>query len=284
MELLFKTLIDLKEPKILIRLFIPFGVGLILVALMGYGFFGLLLTSDWVLNNPMVQDFESWSLEAEQTIGAIPLIGGIILWFLGLAVTVIAGVLGIILGSYLVLIFAMIVTAFMTDTLVKAVHDLHYPHTDYHGHGSTAGMIWKITKFALLMLLIFLITIPLLFIPLINIVWFWLLGFLFFRYSLVLDVGSVILPQELFEKLNGIGNWQPTIALAVLFSLSVFPMMSFFAPVLGVLALAHYYFDQLSLQPKSPPKDEPTEEEKEAAYQAKTTSEYNPKEINSSAL
>lgn len=248
MNLLWKTLADLKEPAILIRLFIPFAAGLILVSILGYGMFGILLTSDIITQNPLVQDFEHWQEQAETTIGAIPIIGGIILWFLGFAVAIVAGVIGIILGSYLVLLFAMIITGFMTDSLVKAVHDKHYPHTEYQGHGSIADMIWKTVKFGLLMLLVFILTLPLFFIPLINIIWFWLIGFFFFRYFVVLDVGQVILPEPLFKKLSGLTNWEPTSALGILLLLNVFPMVSFFVPVLAVIALSHYYFDKLSLE------------------------------------
>jgi hypothetical protein len=256
MNLLLKTLIDLKEPAILIRLFIPFAAGLIVVSLLGYGLFGIFLTSDFITQNPMVQNFNHWEQQAENSIGAIPIVGGIILWFLGFIVAVIAGILGIILGSYLILLFAMIITGFLTETIIKAVHDKHYLHIEYTGHGSTAGTIWKIVKFGLLILLLFIITLPLLFIPLINVVWFWLLGFLFFRYSIVLDVGQVILPEALFNKLRGLTNWQPTSALAILLLLSMFPIISFFAPVLAVIALSHYYFDQLSLKPTINPKHE----------------------------
>ncbi len=247
MNLLLKTLADLTEPAILIRLFIPFAAGLIMVSLLGYGMFGLLLTSDIVTQSPMVQDFQLWQQQAETTIGAIPVIGGIILWFLGFMIVVVAGIIGVILGSYLVLLFAMIITGFMTDSLVKAVRNKHYPNTEYTGHGSVTEMIWKTVKFGFLMILLLIITLPLFFIPLINIVWFWLLGFFFFRYFLVLDVGQVILPKELFNKLSGLTNWEPTSALAILLLLSVFPIVGFFVPVLAVIALSHYYLDQLSL-------------------------------------
>jgi len=246
-DLIWKTIADLKSPKILIRLFIPFVMVLVLVSFLGYGLFGLLLTSSFVTDSAVVQDMNQWQLEAESTIGAIPLIGGLLLWFLGLVFTVIAGLIGVILGSYLVLLFAMIITGFMTDSLVKAVHDLHYPYTDYQGHGSLAGMLWKMTLFGLGMVLLLLLTLPLLFIPLVNLVWFWAIGFIFFRYALVLDVGQVILPEPLFKQLSPFTRWTPTLALAGLFSLSLFPMISFFVPIFGVIALAHYYFDQLSL-------------------------------------
>lgn len=255
LDLIWKTLYDLKSPAILIRLFIPFAVGLVLVSLLGYGVFGLFLTSGFVTESAFVQDLNQWQVQAESTIGAIPLIGGLLLWFLGLLVAVVAGLLGIILGSYLVLLFAMIVTGFMTDSLVKAVHDLHYPHTEYHGHGSLMGMTWKLVLYGLGMLLLLLLTLPMLFIPFVNVVWFWLIGFLFFRYALVLDVGQVILPETLFKKLSPLTHWPSTWALGILFTLSVIPIISFFVPVLGVIALAHYYFDQLSLMPVSQKED-----------------------------
>jgi hypothetical protein len=252
MTLFWKTLADLKEPAILWRLFVPFFAAIVLVSLLGYGVFGVLLFSDWVTQSPMVVEFSAWSHSAEQSIGSIPLIGGALLWTIGFMVTMVAGVIGFLLGSYLVLLFAMIITGFMTDSLVKAVHDKHYPHTPYRGHGSIAGMLWQLTKFGLLMLLLFLLTFPMLFIPLVNIVWFWLLGFLFFRYSLVLDVGQVILPEPLFKQVKGVGNWTSTLTLAGFFALSLLPVLALFAPVFAVIALAHYYFDILSAQPQTP--------------------------------
>lgn len=248
MHLLWKVLGDLKEPGILIRLFIPFIAGLVLVSLLGYSIFGLLLTSDMFTQSEIVRNFEYWQIQTENTIGGIPIIGRLLLWFIGLAVTVIAGVLGIILGSYLTLLFAMIITAFMTESLVKTVHQKHYSHLPYSGHGSTLGLIWKIMKYALFLLIVLLLTIPVLFIPVINIVWFWILGFLFFRYAVVLDVGQVILPADVFKEQKKFTNWSPTSALGILFALNILPLVSFFAPIFAVIALAHQYFDALALK------------------------------------
>ncbi|WP_029408282.1 EI24 domain-containing protein [Thiomicrorhabdus sp. Milos-T2] len=248
-DLLLKTLSDLKEPAILWRLFVPFVAAIILVSLMGYGLFGVFLVSDFVTQNPVVHDVGVWTDEAQQSIGAIPFIGGILIWILGTVVAVIAGVLGVLLGSYLILIFAMIITGFMTDSLVKAVHDKHYPNTDYSGHGTMLGMIWKLLVYGFLLLLLFIVTIPMLFIPLINIVWFWLLGFMFFRYSVVLDVGQVILPEKLFNEVKHMTNWSPTLAVGALFLMSTLPVVGLFIPVLAVIALSHYYFDYLSTMP-----------------------------------
>lgn len=247
MDLIWKTLLDLKQPKILVRLFVPLALGLVLVALLSYGVFGWLLTSDAVGQSSWVQAWSEWQQSLEQTLGNLPIVGGLLLWLLSMVVMLLAGAIGILLGSYLVLIFAMIITGFMTDTLVRAVRDLHYPNLAYAGHGTIWQMLAKQLKFALGILVLFIATLPLLFVPLVNVVWFWLLGFLFFRFALVLDVGMVILPQHQFEQVRPLTNWRPTSALGVLFACSLFPLVSFFAPILGVIAMAHYQFEQLAL-------------------------------------
>ncbi|BBP46877.1 hypothetical protein THMIRHAS_22500 [Thiosulfatimonas sediminis] len=245
-DLWLKTLGDLRSPKILLLMAIPFVAAIIMVSLLGYGIFGFFIFSDFITQNPMVLEMQQSMDSAEETIGSIPLIGGILLWVTGFVVTLVAGILGFLLGSYLILIFAMIITGFMTDALVKAVRDLNYPGLEYQGHGSMATMLWKIFKYALGMLLLFLVTIPMLFIPVINIVWFWLLGFMFFRYSVVLDVGMVILPQAVYEQHSSSTNWTPTGAQAGIFSLSLLPIMGLIVPVLAVIAQSHYFFDKLS--------------------------------------
>ena len=250
LDLIFKTLSDLKEPAILWRLFVPFIASIILVSLMGYGLFGVFMVSDWITANPMVVEVNTWTTEAETTIGAIPIIGAILLWIIGAVVAVVAGVLGVLLGSYLILIFAMIITGFMTDSIVKVIHDKHYPNVDYQGHGSTAGMLLMMLKFGFLLLLLLILTLPMLLIPLVNIIWFWLLGFMFFRYALVLDVGQVILPKAMYKEVEGIGNWVPTLILAAFFLLSTLPIIGLFIPVFAVIALTHYNFEYLSKMPK----------------------------------
>ncbi|MCF6346151.1 MAG: EI24 domain-containing protein [Thiomicrorhabdus sp.] len=255
LDLLLKTLSSLKEPAILWRLFIPFLASIILVSVLGYGLFGVFLFSDMVTGNPMVMDATTWTTETEQAIGAIPVVGTVLLWIATAVFAVVVGVLGFLLGSYLILLFAMIITGFMTDSIVKVIHDKHYPNVDYQGHGTMLGMLGKMLKFGLLLLLLFLLTFPMLFVPLINIIWFWLLGFLFFRYALTLDVGQVILPEKMFNEIKGLKAWSPTLVLGLLFLLSTFPLLGLFAPVFGVIALSHYYFDYLSTMTKSTDSD-----------------------------
>ncbi len=242
-DILWKTLTDLKEPKILVRLFVPLAAGLVLVSLLGYGLFGLLLAAEPL---PFVQDAEQWWQQAEVSLQSIPLIGAALVWLISAIIAVTAGVIGVLLGSYLVLLFAMIVAGFMSDTLVRVVRDRHYPGLEYAGHGTVWKMLGRLSLYGLGLLLLLLITLPVMFVPGVNVLWFWWLGFLFFRYSMVLDVGSIILPEALFEREKGLANWTPTLLLMVFYLLSVVPLLSLFAPMLAVIALAHYFFERLT--------------------------------------
>lgn len=240
LSLLWKTLLDLKHPAILWRLFLPFLISMALVSLMGYSFLALFLTGDWITQNAYVVEFNETAAQAEQWVAGIPLVGGLLVWAVTLMFTLMVGVVGLLLGSYLVLLLAMMITAFMTDSLIKAIRDIHYPAIDYQGHGNFFGLLIKMLGYGALLLLLLLLGLPLLFIPLVNIVWLWFLGFLFFRYTLMLDVGQVILSEPEFQRVRSIWLTTPTLGLMLLYSATILPLVSFFIPIIGVIFLAHW--------------------------------------------
>jgi hypothetical protein len=199
--------------------------------------------------NQQVNEVESWLL-------GVPLIGAGLVWFFTLFFGVIIGLVTLILGSYLVLLFAMFITGFLTDILIKTVRDKDYPEVVYQGHGNLWGMLFKVGGYGLGLLLLFILTLPILLIPLVNIVWFWLLGFLFFRYVMVLDVGQVLLSAAQHQTSKSFQNWTPTLTLGLLYSLTLLPFVSFFVPVLAVIALAHYHLARLQLERNAMPLNE----------------------------
>lgn len=240
MSLFWKTLLDLKHPAILWRLFIPFLISMALVSFMGYSFFALMLSSDWITHNSVVVEINETATHVEQWIASIPVVGGVLVWTAVMMFTLLVGAISFLLGSYLVLIVALIITAFMTDSLVKAVRDIHYPNVEYQGHGSFFGLIMKMLGYGAFLVLLLLLGVPLLFIPLVNIVWLWFLGFLFFRYAILLDVGQVVLSEQEFQQVRSLSETTPTLGLMLIYSATVLPLVSFFAPVIGVIFLAHW--------------------------------------------
>lgn len=240
LSLLWKTLLDLKHPAILWRLFLPFLISMALVSILGYSFFGLLLTSDWLTQNAYIVEVNAAAENVEQWLASIPVIGAILVWTLVSLFTLFVGIVSFLLGSYLVLIVALIITAFMTDSLIKAVRDIHYPNVEYQGHGSFFGLMIKMLGYGAFLVLLLLLGVPLLFIPLVNIVWLWFLGFLFFRYAIFLDVGQVVLSDQEFQQVSSLGQTTPTLGLMLIYSATILPLVSFFVPVIGVIFLAHW--------------------------------------------
>ncbi|MDY0135737.1 MAG: EI24 domain-containing protein [Thiomicrospira sp.] len=247
-DLLFKTAMSFRDAKLWLWLMLPFVLAMVLVSLLGYGSIAYVLNSDWLLSsawfvevNQQVDEVESWLL-------GVPLIGAGLVWFFTLLFGVIIGLVTLILGSYLVLLFAMFITGFLTDILIKTVRNKDYPGVIYQGHGSVWGMLLKVGGYGLGLLLLFILTLPILLIPLVNIVWFWMLGFLFFRYVMVLDVGQVLLSHPQHQASKSFQNWTPTLTLGVLYSLTLLPFVSFFVPVWAVIALAHYHLARLQAE------------------------------------
>lgn len=253
-NLLLKTLADLTQIKILALMALPLIMAIALIAALGYGSFAFLLSNDWLWQQP-------WMVELNQSVAAfddglshVPVVGGYLVGWVEFAFSILVGLLALFLGSYLVLLFAMLITGFMTGPLIKAVRDAHYPQVVYQGHGGMISLMAKVAGYGLIMLLVLLLTLPILLIPLLNLVWFWWLGFLFYRYVLVLDVGQTLRSVSDHKQTKRLDKWSATLALLVLYSLTLIPFVSFFAPALGVVALAHYHLQQLQTQQSSPPK------------------------------
>ena len=238
MNLLWLT--DLKFPQILIRLLIPFIISVILVSLLSYSLFGVLPIIGSATQSPLLQDLQQWVQQTKTHLAGLPLIVEPLLWLLEISLKTIAGLLGLLIGSYLILLLTMIITSFMSGSLIKIIHQRHYPDIPYQGHGSTLSIAWEIIRFSGKMLLIAFLTLPILFIPLLNVIWFWLIGFLFFRFFILSDVGHIILSKPQYQQIKSL-YYRP-IALPLLYTLSFLPFLGFWIPVIAVIATAHYCF------------------------------------------
>jgi CysZ protein len=251
LNLWWLTFKDLGQPKILSLIAIPFFLSLVIMLLLSYALFGWILFSDTVIQSSWMMAIEQWQANAEQSLQSIPLIGGALVWLITMAVVLVVSILGVFLGSYLVLLLAMIITGFMTDKIVKTVRDIHYSEVDYKGHGSTLELTFKIVKYGFFLLILLIITLPLMFIPGINVLLFWLFGYLFFRYAVMLDVGQVVMDASSDSSWLSVWQLQPTGALAGIYSLSLLPFVGLLVPVLAVIAISHYYLEPLSIKQKN---------------------------------
>lgn len=163
--------------------------------------------------------------------------------------TWVAGFLIYFLGTILIfqisLIFSLIIIGFFTPHILGILHKRYYSHLKLEPFGTIFSSLWVLFKSLFMMILIFLILMPLYFIPLLNTVAFLFPFYYFFHKLLNFDVSSTILSKDEYEKIykNEKGSFRLRTLFLYLFSM--IPFVSLFASVYFVIYLGHSYFIKL---------------------------------------
>lgn len=152
-------------------------------------------------------------------------------------------------GSIFIMMFSVFLTlliiGFLTPMILKVLHKRHYAHIEIHGHGSLLSPLWVLLKSGVVMLLLFILLIPLYFVPLINILAFNLPFYYFFHKLLNYDVASTLLDDNeykvIYEK-ESLGFRMRTL---LLYFISMVPFITLFTAVFYIVYLGHAYYIKL---------------------------------------
>ena len=171
----------------------------------------------------------------------------VIQWLMSSAITSwIATFLVYTIGSFLTLYFsifiALIIIGFLTPVILKELQHRHYPDVEMIGHSNLLEGLFLTIKWALTMVLMFIVFIPLYFIPLVNIVAFNLPLYYFFHKMMTYDVGSTICTKEEDMKIKFFHATTLRLKTLGLYLISLIPFVVFFASVFYVIYLGHSYF------------------------------------------
>lgn len=161
----------------------------------------------------------------------------------------IAGFLLYTVGTILVLkisvILSIVVIGFLTPMILAKIHKRHYSHLTLHGHGTMLSPLWVLLKSGLMMIVLFVILIPLYFIPIINFFAFSLPFYYFFHKLLNYDVASTLLSEKEFKVIYKKEGNQFRLRTALLYFISMIPFVTLFTAVFFVIYLGHAYFIKL---------------------------------------
>jgi hypothetical protein len=150
------------------------------------------------------------------------------------------------IGSFLTLYFsifvALIVVGFLTPTILRELQRRHYSDVELIGHSNIAEALFLTVKWALIMFIMFILFIPLYFIPIVNIVAFNLPLYYFFHKMMTYDVGSTICTKEENMKIKFFHSTTLRLKTLGLYLLSLIPFVVFFASVFYIIYLGHSYF------------------------------------------
>lgn len=155
------------------------------------------------------------------------------------------------IGSIFVMMFSMfltlIVIGFLTPMILKVLHKRHYKGLEIHGHGSLISPLWVLLKSTLVMIGLFILFIPLYFIPVINIVAFNLPFYYFFHKLLNFDVSSTLLNKEEYQYIYKKSPISFRIKTLILYVISMIPFITLFSAVFYIIYLGHAYYQKLAI-------------------------------------
>ncbi|MDR0666676.1 MAG: EI24 domain-containing protein [Campylobacteraceae bacterium] len=148
-------------------------------------------------------------------------------------------------GVSLVLVFSIIIgvltLGFLTPIVVKTLHKKYY--SQYELHPVNTPKTLAVTLFILLkFLLLLILTIPFMFIPIINTFVFGAVLFYLFYKLLVFDVASNIVGEKEIKELLGRLWPKPLIICFIFYFLALIPLIGLFLQLFFAIYLTHYFF------------------------------------------
>ncbi|MGE4383721.1 MAG: EI24 domain-containing protein [Arcobacter sp.] len=178
-----------------------------------------------------------------------------------------AGFLLYTIGTVLILqasvILSIIIIGFLTPMILGILHKRYYSHLELNGYGTLFSSLWELFKSLSMMVLLFLILIPVYFVPVLNIIAFALPLYYFFHKLLNFDVSSTILTKEQYKEIYKKEANSFRLRTLFLYLISMIPFATLFSAVYFIIYLGHSYFIQLDKLKKNPNKQEEKNQEQE---------------------
>ena len=178
-----------------------------------------------------------------------------------------AGILFYTIGTVIILqasvILSIIVIGFLTPMILDILHKKYYSHLTLNGYGSLFAPVWVLFKSGLMMILLFIILVPVYFVPVLNIIALALPLYYFFHKLLNFDVSSTILSKQEYKEIYEKNGNSFRLRTLFLYFISMIPFATLFTAVYYIIYLGHGYFIKLEELHKLKAKEEENQEEKE---------------------
>lgn len=161
----------------------------------------------------------------------------------------IAGFLLYTLGTVLILqasiIFTIIIIGFLTPMILGILHKRYYSHLRLEGYGTITSSIFVLIKSLFMMIVLFLVLIPVYFVPVLNVIAFAIPLYYFFHKLLNFDVSSTILSKNEYKIIYEKEANSFRFRTLFLYFISMIPFATLFSAVYFVIYLGHAYFIKL---------------------------------------
>jgi len=140
-------------------------------------------------------------------------------------------------------VLSIIVVGFFTPKIVKEIQKRHYPHIKLTNQNFTlTNSIFMYLKVFFIFFTLLIITLPLSFIPGINLAVLYIPFYYLFHNFLVLDVGSSIVSKKEFLKIVKNNKTLFRSTTLTLYLISLIPFSGILLQVFYVIVLSHEFF------------------------------------------
>ena len=143
---------------------------------------------------------------------------------------------------YLSIIVALLVVGFLTPYILSALQKRHYEDIEMIGYSNIVTGLLAVLKWAMIMLLLFFLFIPLYFIPLVNIIAFNYPLYYFFHKVMTFDIASTITTKEEDTLIRFRISNELRLKTLGLYLISLIPFAIFFGAIFYVIYLGNTYF------------------------------------------
>ncbi len=246
-SILSKSLKDLFTAKMLQYSILPFVLSMIVLYILFFVVAGIGLdqlgtmtveSSQMSIENG-VPHTESFSATLEDTaIIKFLMSSALTSWIASFLVYTIGGFITL----YASIFVAVLIIGFLTHSILYEIKIRHYDDVEMIGYSNAIEGIVLTIKWALVMVVLFIVFVPLYFIPVINVIAFNFPLYYFFHKMITYDVSSNICTKEEAMKIKFFHGSTLRMKTLALYLLSLIPFVIFFASVFYVIYLGHSYF------------------------------------------
>lgn len=150
--------------------------------------------------------------------------------------------IGGFLTLYVSIFIAIIVIGFLTPFVLRELQKRHYKDIELKGHSNLIFGLFHLMKWAIVMILLFIVLVPFYFIPIVNLVALNIPLYYFFHKMLKFDISSSICTKEEDKEIDFFQKNKLRLKTLSLYLISLVPFAIFFTAILFVIYLGHTYF------------------------------------------
>lgn len=156
--------------------------------------------------------------------------------------TIFVYAIGFFIATFASIFIAIIIIGFLTPSIMRELQRRHYSDVEMIGHSNIFEALFLLIKWAIIMLILFIVLIPFYFIPLVNIIALNIPLYYFFHKILTYDISSTLCTSEESKKIKYFAKTSIRLKTAMLYGISLIPFAIFFSAIFYVIYLGNTYF------------------------------------------